>query len=86
MRSIKGKKEVIDQALIKHGPHTYTWTPEIGALMDVACNAVDWAERARANIYEFQSRLGNYEYCDEDDSCPCVFCVAAKLLKELPEE
>lgn len=47
---------------------------------------LDWAERARANIYEFQSRLGNYEYCDEDDSCPCVFCVAAKLLKELPEE
>ena len=47
---------------------------------------LDWAERARANIYEFQSRLGNYEYCDEDDSCQCVFCVAAKLLKELPEE
>ena len=47
---------------------------------------LDWAERARENIYDLQSRLSNYEYCDEDDFCKCVFCVASTLLEELPEE
>ena len=76
MRSIQEKKEIIDQALIKHGPHTYTWTPEIGALMDVACNAVDWAERARAWL-AVQLDAGDYTPSQYED--------LKKLLEELPE-
>jgi hypothetical protein len=75
MRSIKQQREFIVE--LDEG-FSFLEAPYIELL--------DWAERARVNIREMQIRLGNYEYCAFNDSCQCVFCVAAKLLKELPED